>query len=126
MLVEGAPLRAEDPAVLGEQVLALHALAPRPGADEEGEAGVAERLVRIVGDHEAVHQRIRAVVDLHHHAPEGGQRGRDLEELEDDRLVRSQHLPRGDPKEKRVRDLTGRAGHRDPDRRLHDRSPAGT
>ena len=123
MLVEGASLRPEDPAVLGEQVAPLHALAPRAGADEEGEIRIAERLVRVGGHHEIVREGIRAVFELHHHAPKRGQGRRDLEELEDDRLVGSQHLPRRDAEEEGVGDLAGRPGHRHPHRRL--RGPGG-
>ena len=82
VIVEGSALGTEDPSVLGEQVSPLHALPARLRADEHRVVGVPERDGRIVGDDDVLQQRIRAVVELHHHAPEHAERGGDLHQLQ--------------------------------------------
>ena len=50
------------------------------------------------GNH-AVQQRKRAIVELHHHAAQRGQRRLDLDQMQDQRLVRAKHRPGGDAKQ---------------------------
>ena len=70
-------LADEDLAVDAEQVLALHALLAREGADEQGAVAAVERLVRVVGEDDVLQRREGAVVQLHRHAFEApGQRRR--------------------------------------------------
>ena len=60
-----------------------------------------------------------AIVELHRYAFQGAEGRRDLQQLENHRLVRAEHLTRGDAKAELVTDLTGGAGDRDADGRLH-------
>ena len=106
-------LRREDRAVGGQQVAALHALLARHGADEQGVVGIAERDVGVVAADDAREQRECAVVQLHRDALERAQRGRDLEQLQDDGLIRSEELSARDAREEAVTDLAG--GARDGD-----------
>ena len=87
VVAEGLALHGEDGAVGLEQVLALHALRAGAGADEQRVVDVAEGLVGVVGLHDAGQQREGAVLELHGHALERVERRRDLEQLQDDRLV---------------------------------------
>ena len=92
---------------------ALHALRARPGADEQRVVDARERAVGVVGLLDAREQRERAVVELHRHTVERGQRGRDLEQLEDHGLVLAEHLAARDAEQQAVPDLTGSTRHRD-------------
>src|SRR5467141_256322 len=98
-----------------EQVLALHAGTARPRADQQRDVDIAERDLRLGGGRHALEQGKGAVVELHHHALQRLLRllVRDLEHLQDHRLVPPQHLARGDAKQQRVADLAGGAGHGD-------------
>ena len=82
-------LPGEDAAVDAEQVLALHPLPARHGADEERPVGTGEGLIGVGRADHRVEQRKRAVVELHAHAVEGGQRRGKLEELEPHRSFRA-------------------------------------
>jgi hypothetical protein len=56
-----------------------------------------------------------AIVKFHHHAVQRGKRLRNLEQLQNHRLVVTEHLSGGDAKRKLVTDLTGGTGDRDAD-----------
>ena len=79
---ERLALTAEDGPVGREQVGPLHAVLAGPGADEQGDVGVAEGHVGVVGLDELGEQREGAVVELHGHAVERAEGRRDLQELE--------------------------------------------
>ena len=121
--VERLALLDEDLGVLEQQVLALHARAARPRADQQGDVGVLERGLRVAGAGHAGEQRKGAVLELHHDALERGLRlvDRQLEQLQDDRLVGAEHLAVGDAEQQAVADLAGGAGHRDADGFFHER-----
>jgi len=110
---ERAALDGEDRAVGLEQVLALHALRARAGADQQRVVGVAERHFRVVGDDHAGEQREGAVFQLHDDAAHGGQRRRDVEQLQDDWLILAEQIAVGDAKQQAVADLAGSAGDGD-------------
>ena len=107
--------------VLEQQVLALHARAARTRADQQGDVGVLERDLRIVGADHAGQQRERAVLQLHHHALERGLGllHRQFEHLQDDRLVLAEHLAGGDAEQQGVADLAGGTGDGNADGGLH-------
>jgi hypothetical protein len=66
-------------------------------------------------------QRERAILELHHDALERRLRlvERELEQLEDDRLVAPEHVARGDAEEQAVADLACGAGDGDADGWFH-------
>ena len=97
---ERLALRGEDRAVHLEQLLALHALRARPGADEQRVVDAVERRVGVVGLLDAGEQRERAVVELHHDTVQRGQRGRDLEQREDHRLVGAEQVAARDAEQR--------------------------
>lgn len=113
VVVDGLALRLEDAAVGLEEVTALHALGPRPGADEEADVGAVEGHVRVVRDVDALQQRERAVVQLHGGALGGLERRGDLQQAQLDRHVRAEQLAGGDAEEQGVTDLVSRAGDGD-------------
>ena len=119
MLVHRLALRGEDRAVGFEQILALHARAARPRADQHGDLGILERDFRIIGDDDLLQQRERAILQLHHHAPQCRQRGRDFQQLQDDRLVAAEHVAIGDAEQQGVADLAGGAGDGDANGGFH-------
>ena len=116
--VERLALRREDLRVREQQILALHAGAARPRADEQAVVDVLERDVGLVGADDAVQRLERAVVELHGHAVQRAECRRDLEQLQDDRLIRSEQLPRRDAKRELVSDLSRRASDGDAHGRL--------
>ncbi len=106
-------LGLEDAAVRRQQVRALHPLLARHRPDEEGDIGVTERRVGIVGAGDLRQQRERAVVELHANALEGAERRSDLQQLQGNRGVGSEHRAGGDAEQQAVADLAGSPGDGD-------------
>ena len=87
----------------------LRGIAP----DEQRVVGVPEGDVGVVAAHDAGEQRERAIVQLHGDALERAERGRDLEQLQDHRLVGTEELTAGDAWEEAIADLAGCTGDGD-------------
>ena len=96
-----------------EQVGALHPGLAGHGADEQRVVRIAERGVRVVGLHDALEERERAVLELHGDAAQRVERGRDLEQLEDHGLIRTEHLAGRDTEQQAVTDLSRGSGDGD-------------
>ena len=62
--------------------------------------------------HRAFEHRERAVVQFHADSIECRQRGFDLDQVEDYRLVWAEHLARGNTEQQGITDLAGCTGHR--------------
>jgi hypothetical protein len=78
VVIQRLALRAENGAVRGEQILALHAGTTRTGADEQGIIAVLESNVGIVSRDQTAQQRERAIVEFHGNALECVQRRGDF------------------------------------------------
>ncbi len=113
VVVDRLALRLEDPAVHREEVAALHARLARDRADEQRPRRAVERGLEVGGRLDADEQRVRTVLELHHHALERGQGGLDLEQPQHHRLVGTEQLTAGDPVDERVADLARGAGDGD-------------
>jgi hypothetical protein len=111
--VDRLPLGPEDAAVGLEQVAALHALAARPGADQQREVRALEGLGGVVVDVDPRQQRERAVVELHRRALGRLDGLRDLQQPEVHRALGAEHLAGRDPEQDRVADRAGGAGDGD-------------
>ena len=85
------PWGLKIPPLAVEQVGALHAGLARHRTHEQRDIHVTERNVRVVGHHDAGEEREGTVVELHLHALERLQRRRDLEQLQDDLRVGTEH-----------------------------------
>ena len=111
--VDDLALRGENFPVVLEEVGALHAGSARLRADEQAPVGTAEPDFRVVGEHDPLQQRKRAVVELHGHPLEGLHHffHRHFQEMEDHRLVGTEHRAGGDAGKKGVSNLAGGAGH---------------
>ena len=112
-VVQRLALDGEDLAVLAQQLGALHALRPRPRADQQRDVDAVERVVRVVVQIEPGQQRKGAVDQLHRDAIQRAHRGRNLEQAQIDGLVGAEQLPGGDAEDEAVADLTGCAGDGD-------------
>ena len=123
MGVQRLALRPEDRAIGREQILALHAGAARARADQQGVGAILERDIGVVGRHDALQQREGAIVELHHHAFQRLERGRDFQQVQDHRLVLAQHVAGGDAEEQGIADLAGGAGHGNMDGGFHQGGP---
>ena len=119
VVVQGATLRPEDPAILRKQIGSLHALSAGTRSHEHREVDILECHGWIIGGHDVLEQRKRTVGELHDDATQRTERGRDLHQVQRYRSIRSQHLARGNPEQQRVSDLPGRAGNGDPGGRFH-------
>ncbi len=108
--VDGLALHREDGGVGGEQVFAFHAGATRAGADQQGVVGAIKGDVGIVGGDDFVHQREGAVVHFHHRALQLFHALRNVEQLQNHRLVLAQHVTGGNAENQRVGNLTSCAG----------------
>ena len=106
-------LADENPAVDAEQVFALHPLLARHAADEQCPVHAAKALVEIGRRNDAFKRRKGAVVEFHDHAIERGQGGFDFKQVQNDRLVRTEHGAGSDAEKERVTDLSGGAGDSD-------------
>ena len=101
---------------------ALRGIDPTSSAHDVPSNAVLRSAVASMPDE----QRVRAVLQLHHHAFERGQRGLDLEQPQHDRLVGAEQLPAGDAVDERVADLARGAGDGDVERvRGHPRKLPG-
>ena len=110
--MDGLSLSGENLAVDAEQIAALHALLARNTADEQCPVDAVETGTQVGRGHSALEQREGAVVQFHSNAFQRRQRRLDLDHVNNDRLIRAEHLAGGDPKQQGITDLTGRTGHR--------------
>ena len=97
----------------------LHAGLARHRAHEDGDIGVTERGVGVVGADDVGEQRERAVVELHADAFEGAEGRGDLEQLQRDGCVRAEHRARCDTEEDAVADLASSTGDGNTNRSGH-------
>ena len=114
-----SPCGLKIPPLARQQVGALHAGLARHRADQQGDVGVTERDVGVVGADDLGQQRERAVVELHLHAFERAERRRDLEQLQHDRRVGAEHRAGSDAEQQGVADLAGSAGDGNTNRSRH-------
>ncbi len=121
--VERFALRREDLGVFEQQILALHAGAARPRADQHREIAVLERDAGIVRRGDLVEGGERAVVQFHHHALHGRRRRRYFQQIQVDRLISAEHLAGCDAKRERIPDVAGSACDGDGDWFFHDELP---
>ncbi|SBT03677.1 hypothetical protein PROAA_1090007 [Candidatus Propionivibrio aalborgensis] len=113
VLGNGFALNGEDGAVGRQEIGTFHAGAARAGADQQADVGVLECNVGVVGGDHSFEKRERAVVEFHHDTLAGFLGLRQVEQLEKDRLVFSEHFTGGDPEKQAVTDLAGSAGNGD-------------
>ena len=104
-------LAYEDRTVGAEQIFALHAGSAGAGADQERPVGAGKGYIRLVGQNRLREEGKGAVIQLHCHAFERAHRRRNLQQLEDNRLLRAEQIAVGDAKDKGIADISGRAGH---------------
>src|SRR6056297_633398 len=119
MIVERLALRAEDLAVLGQQVAALHARTARLGTDQQRVVGILEAFFDVGGGDDLGQHRECRVVELHCHALERVDGRRNFDQLQDHRLVGSEHVAGGNPEAELISDLTGGAGDGDANGLVH-------
>lgn len=100
--VDGAALTDKNGAVVLEEIGALHPGAARLGAYEKAPVGILEADGGIGGLDNALEERESAVVEFHCDAFEGFQGLLDggFDQLQNDRLVGSEHRAGGDAEEK--------------------------
>ena len=120
VVVDRFSLRTKDLAVCFEQVFSLHAFSSWPGTDQQGIVGVLKADVSVVRRNDAREQRKRAVIEFHDHAVEGRKGRRNLEQLKNDGLIRTQHVARGDAEGQGVSNVSCSTGDRYVNGRLHN------
>ena len=120
---QGLALYREDFGVGLQQIGAFHAGAARACADQHRVLDAFEGFLGVRGADDALHQRESAVVDLHDRALELFKGIRNVQQLQDHRLILAEHVARGDAEDKRIRDLAGGAGNRNADGLGHYGTP---
>src|SRR5205807_1286114 len=102
-----------------EQIFPFHPRFARHATDEQGPIHIAKSVVEVRRRRDRFQQGKCAIVQLHGHALEGGERVRNFDERKRDRLIRPEHGAGGNSENERVTDLSGRAGNDDFDGRSH-------
>jgi len=121
VVVDGPALLHEDLAVGRDQIGAIHAGGARFAASQQRPVGIPEASGRVIGQDDVLQQRVGAILQLHPDALQCPHRLRNLDDLQDDRLIGAKRLSGSDPKQQAVRDLAGAAGDGYTNRILHDR-----
>ena len=114
MGVDGRPLRREYLGVGLKQVFALHPRPSRAGAHQQTEIRVLEGHSRVIGGDDAFYQWKGAVLNLHHRAFQRIKGRRNLQQLQNHRLLPPQHPAGGDAEQQRVSNLPGSTGNGHP------------
>lgn len=106
-LIDGFALGLEDLSVRGQEVLALHAGATRLSPDKDGNISLVEGLLHLGGRTNVSDQWESAVLELHHESLQGSLGNGELEQLENDFLVGSEHASLSDHEAQDGADLAG-------------------
>ena len=96
VFLDGLALPDENFAVNAEQIFPFHTGFSRNAADQQRPVDVAKPFVEISGRHYRFEQWKSAIVQFHHHAIECAERIRDLDQMQRERLIRSEHLSGSD------------------------------
>src|SRR5437899_1823053 len=113
-------LITENLAVDPEQIFPLHAGLARNTSDQQRPINIAKAFIEICSGHYRLKQRKGAIVQFHYDAIQRAERVRNFDQMEYERLVRPEHLSRGDAEQKCVTNLPSGASHGDLNRCLHD------
>ena len=116
VLLNRLALADKDLSVDAEQLFAFHAGLAGHAADQQSPVDAAEPFLKVGRRHDAFEQRKGAILQFHHHPLEGGQRGLDFEQVQNQGLVRPEHGPGSDAKQERITDLAGSSRHGDTNR----------
>ena len=119
MIVQRFSLRGKYFRVFQQQVLALHARTAWFCADQNRVIGVLEGDRRVGSRDHVMQSPEGAVAQLHFHAFQRIDRRRYFQQLQDDGLVATEHLARGNAKCQLITDLPGGAGDTDSYRIFH-------
>jgi hypothetical protein len=87
VLRERRTLTVEDTDILRHHILALHALLARKRAEEDGIVHILEAFVWVGGCQDAGEQRVSQVLELHDNPAQHLDGWRDIQQMQDDRLV---------------------------------------
>src|ERR1035441_4725714 len=120
VLLERLALTDKDLAVDAKQILALHAGLAGHAADEQGPVHAAKAFLDVGRCHDAFEQRKAAVLQLHGQALERRHGRFDFNQVQDQRLMRSEHCARGDAEQEGIADLAGRAGNSNTNGSIHN------
>ena len=118
-VVDGLALRTKNTCVGLEEVSALHTRTARHCADQEGGVGALECSLGIIVDIHACEQRECTVIKLHCGALSGLHALGDLQQVELNGSIRTEHGSRSDAEKKGVTDVSGCTGDGDNTRFCH-------
>ena len=123
VIVQCLALRPENSAVGSEQVFAFHAGTARTGTDQQGIVGILEGYASVIGRDNTGEQRESAVIELHHYTLQCTQCRRNFQQLQNNGLIRPQHIASSDAEGQCITDIAGGAGNGDTDRIFHMDAP---
>ena len=98
-----------------QQVGALHALRTRARSNQEGDVGIFEGDFGVVCGEDVGKERESAILHFHNHAAQCLLRLWQVEQLQDNGLVASEHNAAGDTEQGRIGNLPCGAGNGDAD-----------
>lgn len=113
VLCDSLTLALEDSAVLSSEVASLHTSLTGESADHDDDISADKASLRVSRADDVAEERIRAVLKLHSDALKSCGHEGNVDELQDDRLVRAEEVPAGNQEGQRVGDLPGGTGDGD-------------
>lgn len=116
--VEGRSLNLEDFSIRFEKIGSLHAGASGSCTDQNSDINILEALERTDARDNAGNSAVSRIVELHRQAFERALGSRELDEVQDNFLVRSEHTTLADEVTEESPDLAGSSGDGDANRCL--------
>ena len=109
--IQDLALGFEDCSIGLEQVCSFHAWSPRPSSNQDSEVYILEAHFRISSRHDTLEEWISTVLQLEDLTVENSLCHRELNQLQNDALVRAKHVALSDKVVKVSTNLTGGACH---------------
>ena len=114
-LIDSLTLSLENLGISSKEISTLHARASGASADKHGNISILESNKRVSSSDDRVNVGVSAIVEFHDETLEDLLGSWELNELQDDLLVRSEHSALSNEVAKEVADLTSGAGDCDSD-----------
>ena len=111
--LDRTPGRSKDATVDRQQIGSLHALLAGHTADTQHPVGATESILQVITVRffDTGQSGKGTILQFHLDTVEGRQHGRNLDQLQDHRLVGPEHLATGNSKDQGIADISGGTGH---------------
>ena len=119
VVIQSFTLCAEDLSVAHQQIRTLHTRSTGFSTNQERDVGILKSVVRVISSFDTSNQRESTVDQFHDDAFKRTHRRGNLDQLQNDRLVRTQQFASSDFKQDGVTDSSGSTGNRYANGLLH-------